>query len=257
VTTSFGDYSSYYNLLYSDKEYDVEVSYIQSLLKKHAVGPIASLLEMGCGTGIHAGHLAASGIEVLGFDLSQKMLAYASEHAHRNGMHEPMLTFALGDARTFRAGKCFDVVTSLFHVFSYQASDADQRAMLQTAGAHLVPGGLFIFDFWYGPAVLWQRPATRVKYLEDSSLRVTRVAEPVIRDRDNIVDVNYRVFVTDCESERINEISEVHTMRFVFLPEISKLLAENGFELIEAEEWISGRAPSTDTWGVCVIARKC
>ncbi|MGO8176209.1 SAM-dependent methyltransferase, partial [Rhizobium ruizarguesonis] len=65
---------------------------------------------------------------------------------------------------------------------------------METVSNHLEDGGIFIFDFWYGPAVLWQRPSTRVKRLENDEISVVRVAESVVHDAENIVDVNYTIF---------------------------------------------------------------
>ena len=49
----FDAYAHYYDLLYCDKDYDGEVKFINGLIQEHA--PKARcLLELGCGTGIHA-----------------------------------------------------------------------------------------------------------------------------------------------------------------------------------------------------------
>ena len=166
------------------------------------------------------------------------------------------LSFELGDARSFRSLRRFDVVTSLFHVLSYQATESDLQAMIQTASVHLDAGGLFVFDFWYGPAVLWQRPTMRVKRFSNERILVTRLAEPVVHDTINIVDVNYSVFIKERASDQIQEIKETHRMRYLFLPEIDRLLNANGLELVGVEEWMTRRAPSVDSWGVCVVAKK-
>ena len=68
------------------------------------------------------------------------------------------LTFTTGDIRDIRLNQRFDVVIALFHVISYQTTNDDVTAAFQTARQHLNPGGIFIFDVWYGPAVLTERP---------------------------------------------------------------------------------------------------
>lgn len=166
------------------------------------------------------------------------------------------LSFDQGDARSFRVARKFDVVTSLFHVLSYQTTEADLQAMMQTSASHLDAGGLFVFDFWYGPAVLWQRPAVRAKRLSNSEVEVTRLTEPVIQDPINVVDVNCSVFVKELASNQTHEIKETHRMRYFFLPEIDRLLNANGFDRMQSEEWLTRKAPSLDSWGVCVVARK-
>ena len=256
MSANFGHYSRYYDLLYADKDYIGETAYVRSLIDAHAAKPATSLLELGCGTGIHAGLLSTQGIEVCGVDMSEEMLVGARERATARGLSQERLTFRLGDACTFRAGRKFDVVASLFHVLSYQTSQSNLDAMMSTAAVHLDAGGLFIFDFWYGPAVLSQRPAVRAKRLSDERIAVTRIAEPVIHDMDNVVDVNYDLFVQDRLTGETTEVRETHAMRYLFLPEIDRLLSAHGFRRERAEEWMTGKQPSLDTWGVCVVARR-
>ena len=50
MSANFNLYSKYYNLLYADKDYQGETSYIKNLLQKYF--PSAkSILEFGSGTG--------------------------------------------------------------------------------------------------------------------------------------------------------------------------------------------------------------
>ncbi|MBI2966754.1 MAG: hypothetical protein HYY40_02940 [Bacteroidetes bacterium] len=65
----FSNYALYYDLLYSDKDYNAESIYIDGLLKKYA--PAAkNLLSLGCGTGKHEVILARNGFSVTGIDRS-------------------------------------------------------------------------------------------------------------------------------------------------------------------------------------------
>ena len=99
------------------------------------------------------------------------------------------LTFASGDVLTVRTGATYDAVISLFHVISYHTINADLEAAFETAASQLTPGGLFLFDFWYGPAVLTQKPEVRVKHLEDEKIEMIRIAEPEMFPNENRVDV--------------------------------------------------------------------
>jgi hypothetical protein len=44
--------------------------------------------------------------------------------------------------------------------------DSDLEATLRTARKHLNAGGAFMFDFWYGPAVLRNPPQTLAKAIQ-------------------------------------------------------------------------------------------
>lgn len=251
--TVFGNYSKYYDLLYRDKDYAAEAEYVRSLIERHQPGA-RSLLDLGCGTGRHDLLLARMGYRVTGVDLSQEMLAVARRELKLEG-REVEVSFHQGDVREVRLGAEFDVVVSLFHVMSYQTGNADLRAALATAKAHLKPGGLFIFDCWYGPAVLTDRPVVRVKRLEDEAISVTRVAEPVLHPNENVVDVNYEVLIRDKGSDSVEEIRETHRMRYLFAPELTLLVQEAGLSVVECREWMTGKEAGFDTWSACFVVR--
>ena len=231
-STVFNAYACYYDLCYRDKDYAAEAQYVYvaSHIRKQAPGA-KRILEFGCGTGAHASHLVRMGFSVHGVDSSDAMLARAeARKAMLPDEKAVRLTFAAsGDVRTVQTGATHDVVISLFHVMSYQTSNADLEAAFDTAASHLIPGGFFLFDFWYCPAVLAQKPEVRVKRLEDDHIRVPQIAEPAMYVNENIVDVSYTVFIEEKETGKVEQLKETHRMRYLFLPEIEKMLSGCGF----------------------------
>ena len=136
----FDAYARYYDLLYREKDYAGEAAYVAGLLEKHGVRG-KRILELGCGTGAHAEHLASRGYSVDGVDMSETMLAGAQARKARLPADvAARLSFGEGDARRVRKDKTYDAVIALFHVASYQTSNADLRAMFDTAAAHLAAG---------------------------------------------------------------------------------------------------------------------
>jgi len=249
---AFRHYARYYNLLYADKDYAAEAGFVHGLLQKYAPGA-RSILELGCGTGGHAIELAAQGYELHGVDLSAQMLAMAQEKLA--AAPQGRLSFEQADIRTLRLKRKFDTVVALFHVLSYQTTADDLAATFATARAHLNPGGVLLCDFWYGPAVLAERPEVRVKRMQDGIISVTRIAEPVLHTNLNVVDVHYQVFVQDQESGQIEEFHETHRMRYLFRPEIEALHEAAGFTHLECAAWLTGREPGCDTWGVYSVGK--
>ena len=251
----FGHYARYYDLLYKDKDYQGEADFLSSLVKEH-FPDARSILELGCGTGIHAHLLVEAGFELHGIDNSTDMLEKAQSRL--NDMRPELaaqLSFSRGDVRTFAINKKFDVILSLFHVLSYQITNEDLLATMETVKKHLKPGGIFIFDCWYGPAVLTDRPVVRVKRLEDEAIAVTRIAEPVIHPNSNVVDVNYHVIIREKDSDKIHELRETHRMRYLFKPELECYLSSKGMHVEKFVEWVTCKEPGFNTWGVCFIAR--
>ena len=163
--------------------------------------------------------------------------------------------FSSGDARSIRLDVQFEVVLALFHVASYQTTNDDVRAFLETARLHLRPGGVLIFDFWYGPAVISQKPEVRVKRVETNDRWVVRIAEPESQFEDNCVVVKYEII--DCLKQTgvTRRVNEQHRMRFFSLPELQLFTELAGFDILSMREWMKESVPSSDSWSVCAVAR--
>lgn len=243
----FNAYSRYYDLLYRDKDYTGESAYIHNLLTRHGIQK-GDLLEFGSGTGKHGRLLAAQGYTVHGIERSADMVAEAGT--------APGFTCQQGDITLTTMGRQYDAVLSLFHVISYQTSNTQLQAVFANAAAHLNHGGLFIFDFWYSPAVYAQRPVVRVKRMADGQVEITRIAEPVIYTNENRVDVKYTIYARDLGADGVHTLQETHPMRHFSLPEIDIVAGVHGFERLAAEEFLTGNAPSDSTWGVCTILKR-
>jgi SAM-dependent methyltransferase len=252
----FGEYAQYYDLLYRDKDYAGEARFVDNLLRQHAPGS-KHLLELGAGTGRHAALLAEMGYTIHGVERSSDMLTEAEAQANLLPPDvKQLLKFSQGDIRDIVLDKQFDAIISLFHVLSYQTTDEDLKAAFQTAQAHLNHGGIFLFDCWYGPTVLIDPPTVRVKRLENSAISVVRIAEPELLPNENVVVVNYTVFLEDVEDGSIKRITESHRMRYLFLPEIRKMFKDAGMELIALGEWLTNKNLGADTFGGYFIGRK-
>jgi SAM-dependent methyltransferase len=250
----FGAYSHYYDLLYEDKNYSKEVEFVSAIIRRHA--PDArTVLDLGCGTGIHACAFAREGYLVTGLDRSADMLAKARERrtqARANGSVH--VDFQQGDIRDFKLTARFDVVVALFHVIGYLPANADLEATFARIREHLQPGGLLIFDHWYGPAVLTNRPAPRIKTFENNEVKIIRIATPALLVNDNLVDVRYDLTIVEKTSGHCGQVVENHRMRYLFWPEIESLLSRHGLHPVEFREWLSGRVPDQSSWNTFVAA---
>lgn len=247
----FNEYARYYDLLYRDKDYRGEADYVHRLIQQHRPGA-KTILNLGCGSGRHDRSLAERGYKIVGIDISEEMLTAARKAANNGESPE----YLLGDIRSFRSEQRFDAVIALFHVMSYQSTNEDLLAAFKTAHVHLKQDGLFLFDCWYGPGVLTDRPVVRVKSLEDKSLKITRIANPVMNASSNLVDVNYQIFIENRESKHIAEIRETHRMRYLFEPEVRELLAQAGFTTTSAEEWLSSAPLDFTSWSAVFASKK-
>ena len=254
--TVFADYADYYDLLYQDKDYPGEVDFIHRLIQSHR--PQArTVLDLGCGTGRHSTLLVQKGYTLQGIDQSTAMLAKAE--ARRATLAPALaenLQFDSGEIRRLALNRQFDVVLLLFHVFSYQISHQDLLATLATARQHLQPGGILIFDCWYGPAILTDPPRVRVKRAETECLQITRISEPQLAVNENQVDVHYQLFINDKKAHTIQVVQEMHRMRYFFVPELTLLLQHSDFQELARGEWMTGQVLSPKSWSAYFIAQE-
>jgi len=254
VLTPFEGSAEFYDDLYKGKDYAAEADYVDALIQRYLPGA-RSLLDLGCGTGRHALKFLEKGYRVVGVDRSPEMIAKAQRNREQLPPHlRERLTLESCDIRDFRLGRQFDAVVALFHVISYQTSNHDLLAAFTTARSHLRENGLFIFDCWYGPGVLSDPPAVRVKRLQWDLCRLLRIAEPRMRINEDLVDICYTFVVTGAP-ERPSEFDEMHTMRYFFAPELSLALQMTRFNLVALAEWMKDREPDGNSWNVSAVAQ--
>lgn len=247
MTKVFDVYAAYYDLLYRNKDYAAETEYVASHIRRNAPGA-SRILELGCGTGGHAVHMAQRGYVVHGIDLSEEMLSRALKRKEALPPEvAARLSFRRGDVRTVRTGEKYDAVVSLFHVMSYQVTNVDIAAAFETACSHLCSGGLFLFDFWYGPAVLTEMPEIRVRRLENEHIAVTRIAEPALNTSESTVRVDYSLFVKEKSTGKIEQAVESHYLRYLFLTELEHYLAKR-FVAPKFFEWMTESPLSVSAW---------
>lgn len=246
----FDAYAAYYDLLYAQKDYAGEATYVDGIIRRY-MPDARSLLELGSGTGGHAIHFAQLGYVVHGIDLSPEMVSLAEARKAPEGTKAP--TFETADLRSFRAGHRFDAVVSLFHVMSYQVTNEDLRAAMVTAAAHLEPGGVFVFDCWYGPGVLADPPATRTRTLSGNGVSIIRTAYPTHHPDTHRVDVRFEIEVRgDKSHERLDEL---HPMRYFFANEILAFLEDAGLQPLVASAWLADTPPDEFSWYACFAAK--
>jgi len=251
---AFNRYSNYYDTLYAEKDYTEECDFVEKVFNEYADQSVKSVLDLGCGTGGHAVLLAQRGYALTGVDISESMLSIARQKAIELNLP---INYHLQDIRQLNLGDTFDAVISMFAVMGYQTSNADLEMGIQAVQQHLVPGGLFIFDGWFGPAVLATRPAERTKIIETETGRVIRHAHPELDVTNQLVRVFYKIIHLH-DDKLVDEIDEAHSMRFFFYQEIKYFLERNGFQLLKISPFLElDRKITESDWNMTVIARKC
>lgn len=249
---AFKKYAEYYDIIYSDKDYQGEIDFIEEIFRKFSPKLVKTVLDGGCGTGGHVIPLAKRGYEVTGIDISEVMLANAREKARQANLS---LALEVMNLRQFNLEQKFDAALCMFAVMGYITQTGDLLQALRNMRRHLEKGSLFIFDCWNGLAVLRTLPSVRVKIMESESKRVIRMVHPELDSFNHLCKNYYHLFILDGNTV-IEEIEETHIMRYFFPQEIAHYLEETGFELLKISPFLDldGKADE-NAWNITVIAR--
>jgi SAM-dependent methyltransferase len=250
-------YADFYDHFYADKDYEAECDFLEEVFRSYATAPVRSILDLGCGTGGHALILSRRGYRVTGVDRSEEMLAIARAKAVSASDPSNVPTFEHFDIRSLDLGCTFDAVIAMFAVMGYMTTNDDLLAALRSARRHLAPGGLLIFDAWYGPAVLSQRPTDRYKLITNGSRQIARFVHSDLDTLHHLVRVNYQIL--ELEGERLaRQVTEIHTMRYLFPQEIAFYLSQTGFSLLVLSPcWQLDTLPTENHWNTVVVAKAC
>ncbi len=230
------DVSSFYDGLATD--YDLMTGFEKRFVRerpffRHLVGRdgIGTALDAGCGTGFHSLLLAQLGVKVTAVDISKKMLARLSTHAH--AMHLPVSvvhsSFQDLDANVHGT---FDALFSLGNSLAHLLSREELSCVLKNFARVLRPGGkLYLQNLNYD----------RVLQTRD---RVQNVTEQdgvtFVRFYDYLPDrIRFNVLVLRRGADGID--SELHgvDIRPLTRSELVKELAQAKFSAVAAYGGIS------------------
>ena len=125
----------WFHLLTHPSDYEDEAAFVSRVVDDVGDGNSRTLLELGSGGGNNASHLKAR-FECTLTDISPDMLALSRTL-------NPECEHLEGDMRTLRLGRTFDVVF-IHDAISYLTTEDDVRAAIETAFAHVRPGGVVI-----------------------------------------------------------------------------------------------------------------
>jgi SAM-dependent methyltransferase len=98
------------------------------------------LLDLGCGTGRVALHLAARRHDVTGLDSDRALVAALSARARERGLR---VQAGVGDARTFDLGREFALVIAPMQVAQLMGGAAGRADLLRSVRRHLRSGSAF------------------------------------------------------------------------------------------------------------------
>lgn len=133
--------SSYYHLLYFNRDDKEAEAFIDKLIAYLKPAPGSCMLDVACGKGRHSVHLANKGFDVTGIDLSddsiQEALKFETETLHFY-KHDMRLPFWIN---------YFDYAFNFFTSFGYFKTRREHDNAIRTIAQSLKKEGRFVMDF--------------------------------------------------------------------------------------------------------------
>lgn len=174
-----------YDLVYQDrKDYQAEAETVAALIRSRKPDA-SSLLDVGCGTGIHLQTFATLFDRVAGLELSDSMLRAASRRLSGVPLH-------LADMRSFQLDDRFDAIVCMFSAIAYLKTIDDVDKALACMARHLAPGGVVVIEPWWTPDKFIEGYISS-HVVRDSSRTVARVSRSTREGDATRIDIHYLI----------------------------------------------------------------
>jgi SAM-dependent methyltransferase len=183
LTPAYSQSARLYDALCRHKDYAAASLRLREILRD--VAPQAtSLLDVGCGTGLHLWHLREH-FRVQGLDLSREMLEIARLRCQDIPLHQgTLIDFCLLDT--------FDVVTCLFGSIGYCVTVENLHRATRCMASHLRPGGALVVEPWITP-VRFVSGRLVLDLVDDPDLKVARMYVTRSEGRISVFESDYLV----------------------------------------------------------------
>src|SRR5262245_44902777 len=136
ATKLYTELAHWWPIFSAKEDHAEEAATFRDILKTAVTPPPKTVVEFGSGGGNNAFHMKADFAMTL-CDASPGMLEVSRDT-------NPECEHVLGDMRSVRLGRVFDAVF-IHDAIMYMTSEDDLRRAIETAFAHLRPGGVALF----------------------------------------------------------------------------------------------------------------
>ena len=173
--------AKYYDRVYSFKDYLDEAVRLQNLIIKYLKSGGNSLLDVGCGTGLHLKYLKDDFV-CTGVDVSKSMLKIARKNVKG-------VTFKEADMKTMRLRKQFDVITCLLSSIGYVKTKVSLEKTIQNFSKHLKKGGLVLIEPSHAKA-FYVRGEPRLTTYNGKDAKIARVNFTKVRQATAVLNMH-------------------------------------------------------------------
>ena len=226
----FSESSQYYDEIYGavGKDYSVEADKAHKLIQRYKKSKGKLLLDVACGTGIHAGQLSKY-YKVEGLDLDAKMLAVARRK-------HPKIHFTQGDMTDFHLDRQFDVITCLFSSIGYTKTRSKLNKAIRTMNKYLLPGGVLLVEPWFTPTQ-WHPGRVFTLQVDEPDLKIVRMSHSGQRGKIAVLKFEYLIG----KPKGIEHSNEIHELGLFTHKEYLDAFKAAGLKVIHDLKGLDGR----------------
>jgi SAM-dependent methyltransferase len=242
----------YYDVLFAAKDYAGEVEAVLRYCDTYPLQPLATILEIGCGTGNHTVELAnRPHVQVTAVDVDPEMLALAQAKAAL--AQRGNITFAAGIDGVSNVDLC----VALFNVVNYICGEESLRRFFTGIAASLRSQGMFVFDCWNGTAALLDPPGAKTYEQQCGREKVRCHLTSQTDVFRGITTLNYQLDLFD-ESDKKIESGNYQIEHRLWTPvQIKAALREAGLEVVTVCIPFKFEQEATDSdWKIMFACRK-
>jgi SAM-dependent methyltransferase len=197
---------------------------IENILKGQR---IKSVLDMTCGTGSQVFFLKKLGYDVVGTDLSKKLIKLA-----KNKTKGDKIEFYTGDIRTIKLNRTFDAVITIFNAIGHLTKIEFAKA-IQNIHNHLNPGGIYVFDIFnldaITDAVIKDFACYVHKDVGEYQFLSTQCSTI---DREKGLLTSYDVYMIQKNAEKPKILRNNFSLQIYNADDIQEILNKNGFDVV-------------------------
>ncbi|MBQ8175162.1 MAG: class I SAM-dependent methyltransferase [Clostridia bacterium] len=217
----------FYDAFNGDLDYQKWADFIEESFHRYYPEKVESVLDLACGTGRMTEELCRRGYDMIGVDISPDMLSVARDSAEKKGMAERIL-YLCQDMCDFELYGTVEAVVCCLDAVNHVTDRTALSRCFHWVHNYLVPNGIFLFDV-NSPYKFREIYGDRAYVLEDDG--VLCAWQNHFSERTRLCDFYISLF-SEKEDGNYERTDTVRTERMYTITALTRLLKENGFELL-------------------------
>jgi len=245
---SYQDFAYLYDALMQDAPYEEWLKFLEEINVKYQ-HKAKKVLDVGCGTGAIAIPLAQKGLDVIGIDLSEDMLAVAQNKSAELGMN---IQWLQQDMTQLELTLPVDTILCLCDSINYVLEDSEVQKTFQGFFDYLIEDGLLLFDTH---SIYKMEHIFAEQTYGSSDEELSYLWQCHYDEETKIVEHELSFFVQH-EDGLYQRYDELHQQKALPIERYIELLERVGFTVLQVSADFTHEQPGAMSERIFFVARK-